>query len=195
MSHNHIITPDHDTQLMLNVADGNRKGFERLYRKYFPILSQFLIERNGHRLSLDDIVQKVFTCIWEQRKNFRAESSFQTYLFSVAKNIFSEEEKHFNKNNMTHLGIDLYSSHEPADSKIYGHHLEITRLLYEAIDDLPAKGAQAIKLYYFKNKSTSDAARIAGCSPEAFRKRLYRARSQLRDVLNPSESADLFSKK
>ena len=195
MSNSYKIMHDHESQLMLKAADDNRKAFEHLYNKYYPILRQFLVKRNSHNLLLEDIVQKVFTRIWEQRKNFRAESSFQTYLFSVAKNMLSEEKKYFLKTNMELLRLDLITTNELADDKTNAHYLSMTRLLYEAVDNLPTKSAQAIKLHYFKNLSTSDAARIAGCSSETFQKRLYRAKNQLRDVLSPLESAERSSKK
>ncbi len=175
---------------MLKTAAGNRKAFEHLYKKYSPILRQFLIKRNSRHLSLEDIVQKVFVRIWEHRKNFRAESSFQTYLFSIAKNVLSKEKEYFRRTNMKCLRVDLTTANELTDNKTNGHYLNMTKLLYEAVDDLPTKSAQAITLHYFKNLSTLDAARIAGCSSETFRKRLYRAKNQLRDVLNPLESAD-----
>ncbi len=190
MSNSYKVTLDHEPQLMLKIAVGNRKAFEQLYNKYSPILMQFLIKRNSYNLSLEDIVQKVFTRIWEQRKKYRPESSFQTYLFSVAKNVFSEEEKYFRRTNMEHLPVDLITSNELADDQTNANYLSMTRRLYEAVDDLPVNSAQAIKLYYFGNLSTLDAARIADCSPEAFRQRLRYARDCLQDMLNRQEHSE-----
>lgn len=187
MPNHHKIPLDHESRLMLKVATGNRKVFEQLYNKYSPILRQFLIKRNSLHLSLEDIVQKVFTRIWEQRKNFRAKSLFQTYLFSIAKNVLSEEENHFRRTNMKRLQTDLITTSELADSQVNADYMNMTKLLYKAVDDLPAKSSQAIKLHYFKNLSTSDAAKFAGCSPQTFRQRLRYARDRLQDMLNRLE--------
>lgn len=190
MSNSYKIRPDHESQLMLKTAAGNRKAFEQLYNKYSPILRQFLIKRNSLHLSLEDIVQKIFLRIWEQRKKYRPESSFQTYFFGVAKNVLSEEEKDFRKANMERLRLDFITSNELADNQTNTHYLNTTRLLYKAVDDLPTKSAQAIKLHYFRNLSTLDAARIAGCSPGTFRQRLRYARDRLQDMLNRLEHSD-----
>lgn len=197
MSNSHKIVLDHDTRLMLKVTDGNRRAFERLYLKYFPILRRFLTKRNSHHLLLNDIVQKVFTRIWKQRKKYQPMSSFQTYLFSVAKNVLSEDGKYFRKTNITHLDLHTASGFPPElmDSKAKTHHLNMTRHLYEAINNLPTKSAQAIKLRYFRNLSTSDAAKIADCSPQAFRQRLHYARDKLQNMLSRKEHSDLFSEK
>ena len=54
---------DEDTQLMLQVGRGNSQAFDRLYKKYYPIVIDYLINLDGYKDSINDIAQKVFLCI------------------------------------------------------------------------------------------------------------------------------------
>jgi len=186
----HRIKLDEDSQLMLKVADGNKKAFEQLYCKYLPILRRFLAGRNSRHLLLEDVIQKIFTHVWEQRKSFRAESSFQTYLFGTAKNVLNAEENEFRKANIVRWVMASSFRRKPMGGRLDASSPNIDRLLDDAMNKLPARSMQAIKLRYLDDLSTPKAAKIVGCSLRAFRKRLYRAKNQLRDLVNRMKLSD-----
>ena len=90
---------------------------------------------------------------------------------------------------MRSLSLNSNISFEMIDNiEAYAHHTDMAKSLSQAVDNLPANSAQAIKLYYFNNFSTSEAAEVIGCSVETFRRRLHRAKNQLRDQLYPPEN-------
>jgi RNA polymerase sigma factor (sigma-70 family) len=73
------------------VADDDIVAFKCLQQRYAPFLKQFFVIRGVDSNSADDLVQKIFTCLWEQRKNYRVLSSFDVYLFSMARNALYNE--------------------------------------------------------------------------------------------------------
>lgn len=98
--------------------------------------------------------------------------------------MLSEEEKYFHKTNTARLEVVPSFLYEQMNNEGDAHHSDMTRPLYKAIANLPSKSRQAIKLRYLDNLAISIAAKTAGCSCDAFRKRLYRAKNRLRDMLN-----------
>ncbi len=55
--------------------------------------------------------------------------------------------------------------------------------LFDLIQALPAKSRDAVSLYYLEGYSVEESAKLLGISPSAVRKRLERARSQLKTEL------------
>lgn len=78
------------------------------------------------------------------------------------------------------------SSDEVADEVL--ENLE-ANALWHAIGQLPKKLRTAVLLHYIENYSMNDIARILECSPTTVRTRLYRARRQLRALIEPETSS------
>jgi DNA-directed RNA polymerase specialized sigma24 family protein len=76
---------------MAKAAKGDLEAYSMLYIKYYPVVVSFVAAFNGHNSSPEDIAQDVFTCIFE-KKIFRADSTFKTYMYGIAKKILI---KHF----------------------------------------------------------------------------------------------------
>ena len=88
---------DENARLMRKVADGDIEAYKRLYQSFAPLLMQFFVIRGVGRYSADDFVQKIFSSLWKQRKNFRGDSSFETYLSSIARNTLNKEIRQSSK--------------------------------------------------------------------------------------------------
>ena len=82
---------DENVRLMRKAADGDIEAFKRLHQRFAPVLKQFFVIRGVKDNSADDLVQKIFTDIWQQRKSYRVESSFDAYLYSIARNTLYQE--------------------------------------------------------------------------------------------------------
>ena len=67
-----------DTRLMIKASEGDKKAYDKLYRKYFPVVTSFITSLKGNFHSSEDLSQKIFTLIWEKRIKFRGDSSAKT---------------------------------------------------------------------------------------------------------------------
>lgn len=75
-----------DSQLIVNLIDDDEKAFCFLYAKYRRKLSLFAQSFLKSRDVAEDIVQDVFTLIWEKRKFLDPNASFQSYLYTITRN-------------------------------------------------------------------------------------------------------------
>lgn len=72
---------------------GSQVAFKQLFDSYSPKLFRFSYSYLKAEAEAEEIVQDVFLKLWENRDKLRNETSFQSYLFTIA---FNAIRKHFN---------------------------------------------------------------------------------------------------
>ena len=83
-----------DYWVVKNLKTGNIKAFDELFNKYSQRLFNFSVKYLKSTEEAEEVVQEVFLYIWEKREGLKPESSFNSYLFTIAHNII---KKHFIK--------------------------------------------------------------------------------------------------
>jgi RNA polymerase sigma-19 factor, ECF subfamily len=87
---NHL--EENESQFVTSLASGNLLSFNSLFKKYSGPLYRFAFGYLKSEEEAEELVQEVFTIIWEKRGNLKHELSFKSYLFTIAFNII---RKHF----------------------------------------------------------------------------------------------------
>jgi len=177
------------TRLLRRAQKGDTRAFAELYASLRPAVTGFVASVDGHLSAQDqeDIVQEVFLRAWRSLAGFRGEASGKTYILAIARHVVLNELRR----RRTHPAVltpDVEKSGEPgmsASSEGPGCSSagELADLVEEAIGRLPDKQRQAVELDWLSGLPRRDASRQAGCSPQAFADRLYRARKRLWQVL------------
>ena len=88
---NHAKMTD-DSALVKELSKGNLLAFNSLYKEYSCRLYRFAIGYLKSEQEAEELVQEVFTIIWEKRAELKVELSFKSFLFTIAFNII---RKHF----------------------------------------------------------------------------------------------------
>ncbi len=83
-----------EQELISLLRSGSQYAFERLFENYSQKLYRFSLSYLKSETEAEEIVQDVFLKLWENRDKLRNETSFQSYLFTIA---FNDIRKHFNK--------------------------------------------------------------------------------------------------
>jgi len=83
---------ENDSQLVKSLANGNLLAFNTLFRKYSRRVYCFAKSYLKSEHEAEELVQEVFTIIWEKRGDLKEELSFRSYLFMISFNII---RKHF----------------------------------------------------------------------------------------------------
>jgi RNA polymerase sigma-70 factor (ECF subfamily) len=187
MEHSSKTKLDENVVLMQKVADDDAEAFNCLYHKFSPVLRRLLANWNGHYTSADDLIQKIFTRLWEQRKNFRAESSFQTYLFSIARYTLNEEKRQFYRIVKIHLKkhsmFDSGSCNGLSQPEAEFHLNELAAAFEKVKSKLTDEQRQALELFHAIDIPFYKASKMVGCSLKALESRLYRARKRSLELL------------
>lgn len=170
--------------MLPKVAKGDALAFERLYRKYYPIIVNYLVNLNGYQDSLKDVAQVVFSRLWEYRIRYRGDSTAKTYILGIARNVLSEERKRRLKEAkaLRKWPLDQKMEQPACEPSKIDADTEAAMSLGSLISKLSLEQRQAIELIHQENMSPHSAARKAGCSIEAFKSRLKRAHRRLRQL-------------
>ena len=121
-----------EKRLLAELGAGSFQAFEKLYHRYSGKLYNFIMRISaGNRYMAEEVVQSTFIRIWEVRGTVDPESSFISFLCTIAKNLlmnmYQRQTVEFVYNEYlmksgvdrdfrTEEGIDLHFLHEYIDS-------------------------------------------------------------------------------
>ena len=77
---------DIDNGLIAQLQNGDKAAFKMLFEKYGPRLYQFSLKYLRDKEDAEDLLNEVFLKIWENRHSLKTNTSFQSYLFTIAYN-------------------------------------------------------------------------------------------------------------
>ena len=75
-----------DIELVLKLQKGDVEAFDLVYAKYAGKLYGFAFKYLKSVAETEELVQSVFLKVWENQKTLRKDSSFKSYLFTIAYN-------------------------------------------------------------------------------------------------------------
>ena len=188
---------DPDVRLMLEVGEGNAAAFEELMLRYQTRLLNIIAHMVGSRDLAEDLTQDVFLRVYRARKTYRPSAKFSTWLFTIANNVAANAIKTMARRHevkldarasgplganpleaMVMAGSGLTPSREIAKIETR----EIVRL---AIETLGHRQRMAVLLSKFEGMGYDEIAEVMEMSPQAVKSLLFRARGNLRDILEP----------
>ena len=87
-------------------------AFRLLYKNYYKALVCYAITIVGDSESAEDIVQELFSTIWEKKMFFRSLASFRVYLYNSVRNASLDYLKHKDvEGNYLQKMLDSHSTH------------------------------------------------------------------------------------
>lgn len=87
-----------DEQLIQLLSGGDRKAFEYIFKKYWPLLFDAAYKRVNSKEVAEEIIQELFTYLWCKRGNIQLTQSFSTYIYVALKyRIFNHIRTELNK--------------------------------------------------------------------------------------------------
>lgn len=88
-------------RLVHELSNDNDSSFEELFNYYYPRLFNFSKSFLKIEDGIDDILQEVFVKIWRNRKNIKSPDTFNSYIFTVTRNLLLNElRSRLNKQNI-----------------------------------------------------------------------------------------------
>ena len=87
---------NHDNEILIQpLKNGSVKAFDALYQLYSARLYNFVLKiSKGDMYMAEEIVQRVFIKIWEDRSMLDTQKSFNAFICTIAKNMLMNEYKH-----------------------------------------------------------------------------------------------------
>jgi RNA polymerase sigma-70 factor (family 1) len=137
---------ENESQLVKSLSKGNLLAFNTLFKEYSVRLYRFAKGYLKSEEEAEELVQEVFTIIWEKRAILKEELSFKSYLFTIAFNII---RKHFRSRFYLseYLKFGIYDDLDMRTSQEIGYDS-----LYQYITDLVEKLPVRRKEIFIKSR-------------------------------------------
>jgi len=160
------------------VLAGDVEAFEGIVCRWQGPLVNMAWRYCRDRARAEEMAQEAFVRAWRGLSGWRRESSFSTWLFALAANVFRSELKRFPA-----VDVPIEEIAEPA-SEADQHKVAAERgrneSLRRAVLALPQRYREPVILYYFHEMDVGAAARTMGVPEGTVKARLARGRELLR---------------
>jgi RNA polymerase sigma-70 factor (ECF subfamily) len=82
-----------DETLLRQFSAGDAQAFEPLLNRYEKPLFNFILRQVGERTRAEEILQDAFLRVIERAAEFKGESKFSTWLYTIARNLCIDESR------------------------------------------------------------------------------------------------------
>lgn len=150
-----------ESALIAKVKKGDYKAFESLYNSYFAKTYAFL-----HALRLgdnaEDIIQETFITIWQKRESLDPLKSFNSYLFTIAKNYALKDLK----NTLgERTGIEQVTIPDTLFTESKLEAAELEQVIQKSLNELPDRAREVFLLRRYEGFSVNQIAAKLGIAP------------------------------
>jgi RNA polymerase sigma-70 factor (ECF subfamily) len=169
---------------------------EELFRRYYRPVVAFFQKKGFSSDESRDLAQDTFLRVFRYRERFRGESSPVTWLFQIAGNLYKNKLRSLaaQKRDAEEVPLDSTDAKDP-ESNDDALDLMLTdersRLLREALEELPPQMKKAVMLRVTSDMKYREIAEEMEVSIETVKAHLYQARQHLRDRLSDYFTEDV----
>lgn len=175
-------------------------GFRRLFERYCAPVTHFFLNRGFSEQESEDLVQDTFLRVYRSIGTFRSDSSFETWLFSIVKNVWKNEirGRRTQKRDAEEVPLEAVLSEDGDDGAVYSEPPdplagpfdqvlagERERLLYRALDELPPKMRECVLLRICQDLKYREIAALLRVSIATVKSQLNAAKQRLGPLLEP----------
>ena len=171
-----------EARLVTQIAAGELRAFEQLYRAYHPRLTRFL-ERVTRRPSLvGELLNDTMWVVWKRADSYNGRSKVSTWIFAIA----------YRKALKAMGSIDEPIESVPADDSPQTAtpnpeqqlaHRQLGAALRHVLGDLSVEQRAVVDLTYFHDIGYREIGAIVGCPVDTVKTRMFHARRRLRTLL------------
>lgn len=172
-----------DKNILLKLKSGDNAAFEELYWEYSAKLYNFVCASLPDKDFAPDIVQNVFLKIWERREDIDPEKSFQSYLFTIAKNLIYKQTEQTMQASRYYEEIMKYAGEEDVSTleKINYHFLKNS--VDELLEELPPARRKIFMMSVYEGLTYKEIASRLGISVRTVETQIRRSMLFLREQL------------
>lgn len=180
-------------QLLLEqIAAGSRVAYSILYSFYYPKLYKYIYPFvQFSREDTEEMLQDIFLKIWERKSELCKIKSFNSYLYSIAKNRLINFYEH---NKVKQKAIHYIARHTDIignnadENYIYAQYQKI---IQNAINAMPPKRRRVFEMSVYEELSQDKIAAELNISKSMVKKQLYAAMRYVKEYLH--QYADLIA--
>lgn len=180
-----------------------RSEFDSVYRSHFANVRHFVFQFVQDAALADELTQDAFLKALDAWDSYRGEAPERIWLLRIARNVCLDHLRSPRARRAASLDIAEAEGREPAVSSVpasgsepplsveqVAAQAEMTECVQQFVLSLPETLRTPLILHDMQGLTNGEIAQVLGCSLEAAKMRLHRARDKLRQMMD--ERCDLF---
>jgi len=185
------VRTDPDRELFERWRAGDEGAFEGLIRRHEGRVFRFLARMLGDAAEAEDVAQETFLALHLRGRSFRGEALFSTFVYRVAANAARNRLRTRGRygERLRRLAGRQASGHDlppaPRDPQASLELSQSGRAVQQALLALPLRLRLPVVLYDVEDLAYGEIARALGIPEGTVKSRIHRARSLLREHLDP----------
>ena len=173
-----------EKQVSVNdLRTGNHKAYEMLFTHWYTPLCDYAYGIVYNADEAEDIVQKMFCKLWDQRDKIEIHTSIKSYLYRIVHNDCLNRIKQLKNRDEHNQYLGLISSNVVEDTSEQLIYNELKQKIETAIENLPPRCKEVFMLSRYSYLSYSEIAEKMGISSGTVEKQISKALQVLRNDL------------
>lgn len=170
---------------MIRLIESDSIAFERLYYQYVDRTYGFAFHFLRNNYEAEEIVQEVFTKLWENRHNLNPDLSFSGYILTMVKNtVFNEtRKKMYHRAYVSDVVKYLQTQMKELEEKIT--YDDLMNLINKTVRNMPPKRQEIFQLCRVEGMSHKNISKSLGIAEKTVEAHMRLALRDLKAVLSP----------
>ena len=183
-----------DNEIISRVLQGEQNAYAELVNRYQAYVFTLILRMVKSREDAEEIAQDVFVKAYRSLADFRGESKFSTWLYTITN---TTSITFLRKKKLEVHSLDNEKVFEVADNKDSGFRANLVEqksrvnMVNEAIAMLSPDDAEIITLFYKAEQNLEEISRILGLEANTVKVRLHRARGRLKEKMEKNFSEEV----
>ena len=183
-----------DNEIISRVLKGEQNAYAELVNRYQAYVFTLVLRMIKSREDAEEVAQDVFIKAYRSLADFRGESKFSTWLYTIAN---TTSITFLRKKKLDVHSLDNEKVFEVADSRDSGLRANMVEqksrvnMVNEAIAMLSPDDAEIITLFYKAEQNLEEISRILRLETNTAKVRLHRARTRLKEKMEKNFSEEV----
>jgi RNA polymerase sigma factor (sigma-70 family) len=175
-----------EEQIISRILKGDQSAFSLLVEKYQNYVFTLVLRFTENREDAEEIAQDVFVKAYRSLADFRGDSKFSTWLFTIARTTCLS---FLRKKKLDTISLDNERTGLQVENKESGFSANGIEqksrhaMLSRAISMLSPDDAQVLNLFYKGDQTLEEIGKIMRLDPNTVKVKLHRARHRLKDKM------------
>lgn len=172
-----------ETALVQEMQAGSEEAFTSLYRHYSPQLYMNILRMIHDPVMTEEIVQELFTRIWQKRASQGITENFAGYMYRVGQNLVHDFFRKLQRDRQLIERFSKFASENYEHIEEALHQQQSSAILQKAIDQLSPQQKKVYELVRQEGYTYKKTAEIMGISAHTVKEYLVAANKTIRNYL------------
>ncbi len=172
-----------ETALVQEMQAGNEDAFTTLYKHYSPQFYLNILSIVRDPLTAEEIVQELFTRIWQKRENKGISENFAGYMFRIGQHLVHDFFRKIQRDRILLERFRSLASEHYEDIEDMLHDQHSSAILKKAVNQLSPQQKKVYELVKIEGFTYKKTAETMGISPHTVKEYLVSAKKSIQKFL------------